>query len=184
MNAYELAEQAEGLAYEIPADWSSGEPKNVATDIANMLRQQADRIKDLEKLLEHSVGADCREMRYIQEIENKDARIAELEKDLEGCEYFLDKQQSAEPVAWLWIHNGTTMNALLRNPSYDERSKENWVKKGWISKPLYTTPQIKELSDEEILQQAEWMFGTHFFEMIDDQYWIEFAKAILKKASQ
>ena len=79
MNAYELAEQAEGLAYEIPADWSSGEPKNVATDIANMLRQQADRIKDLEKLLEHSVGADCREMRYIQEIENKDARIAELE---------------------------------------------------------------------------------------------------------
>ena len=78
MNAYELAEQAEGLAYEIPADWSSGEPKNIATDIANMLRQQADRIKDLEKLLEHSVGADCREMRYIQEIENKDARIAEL----------------------------------------------------------------------------------------------------------
>ena len=41
--------------------------------------QQADRIKDLEKLLEHSVGADCREMRYIQEIENRDARIAELE---------------------------------------------------------------------------------------------------------
>jgi hypothetical protein len=49
MNAYELAEQAEGLAYEIPADWSSGEPKNVATDIADMLRQQADRIVELEK---------------------------------------------------------------------------------------------------------------------------------------
>jgi len=49
MNAYELAEQAEGLAYEIPADWSSGEPKNVATDIADMLRQQADRIAELEK---------------------------------------------------------------------------------------------------------------------------------------
>ncbi len=99
-------------------------------------------------------------------------RIAELEK------------QCSEPVAWLWIHNGTTMNALLRNPAYDERSKEHWAKKGWTSKPLYTTPQIKELSDEEILQQAEWMFGTHFFEMIDDQYWIEFAKAILKKASE
>ena len=51
MNAYELAEQAEGLAYEIPADWSSGEPKNVATDIADMLRQQADRIAELEKEL-------------------------------------------------------------------------------------------------------------------------------------
>ena len=51
MNAYELAEQAEGLAYEIPADWSSGEPKNVATDIADMLRQQADRIAHLEMLV-------------------------------------------------------------------------------------------------------------------------------------
>jgi len=50
MNAYELAEQAEGLAYEISADWSSGEPKNVATDIANMLRQQADRIAELEHM--------------------------------------------------------------------------------------------------------------------------------------
>ena len=49
MTAYELAEKAQGLAYEIPADWSSGEPKNVATDIANMLRQQADRIAELEK---------------------------------------------------------------------------------------------------------------------------------------
>jgi hypothetical protein len=48
---------------------------------------------------------------------------------------------------------------------------------------LYTHP-AKTLTDEEILQQAEWMFGTHFFEMIDDQYWIEFAKAILKKASE
>ena len=50
MNAYELAEQAEGLAYEIPADWSSGEPKNVATDIADMLRQQADRIAELQEV--------------------------------------------------------------------------------------------------------------------------------------
>ena len=48
MTAYELAEKAEGLAYEIPADWSSGEPKNLATDIADMLRQQADRIAELE----------------------------------------------------------------------------------------------------------------------------------------
>ena len=51
MNAYELAERAEGLAYEIPADWSSGEPKNVATEIATMLRQQAKRIEELEHCL-------------------------------------------------------------------------------------------------------------------------------------
>jgi hypothetical protein len=58
MNAYELADHLEKANY-------VGAIKS-----ANMLRQQADRIKDLEKLLEHSVGADCREMRYIQEIEN------------------------------------------------------------------------------------------------------------------
>ena len=56
-----------------------------------MLRQQADRIAELEKLLEHSVGSDCREMRYIQEIENKDARIAELEKNLHMIQRHYDQ---------------------------------------------------------------------------------------------
>jgi hypothetical protein len=153
MNAYELAEQAEGLAYEIPADWSSGEPKNVATDIANMLRQQADRIKDLEKLLEHSVGADCREMRYIQEIENKDARIAELEK-------------RSEPAAWMHKESGQVF-AGLGSPM----KPNDFI-------PLYTTPQIKELSDEEIEEIAvKWYIGTRILP-------IGFAKAILKKAIQ
>ena len=49
-------------------------------EAAILIRQQADRIAELEKLLEHSIGSDCREMRYIQEIENKDARIEEFEK--------------------------------------------------------------------------------------------------------
>ena len=50
--------------------------------------------------------------------------------------------------------------------------------------PLWTSPQFKELTNEEILQQAEWMFGTYFFESIDDPYWIEFARAILRKAQE
>ena len=41
-----------------------------------------------------------------------------------------------------------------------------------------------KLTDEEVLQQAEWIFGTHFFECIDDPYWIEFARAILRKAQE
>ena len=94
-------------------------------------------------------------------------RIAELEKDLEGCEYFLDKQQNAEPVAW--IRSGDDQLSLVRgqNDGY------------MIWKPLYTTPQIKELSDEEIEQ--EWVkscpdkFHTNL---------IGFARAILKKASE
>ena len=77
MTAYKLAEQAKEISTTIEAlEW--------VQKATPLLRQQADRIKDLEKLLEHSVGADCREMRYIQEIENKDARIAELEKQLQG----------------------------------------------------------------------------------------------------
>ena len=55
---------------------------NNQTDAVIKIKQQQKRIAELEKLLEHSVGSDCREMRYIQEIENKDARIAELEKQL------------------------------------------------------------------------------------------------------
>ena len=44
--------------------------------------------------------------------------------------------------------------------------------------------EMRELTDEEVLQQAEWIFGTHFFECIDDPYWIEFARAILRKAQE
>ena len=113
MNAYELAEQAEGLAYEIPADWSSGEPKNVATDIADMLRQQADRIAELEK-----------EVLLWENAEVPTEVMADLIQELE--------------------------------------------RRGFI-----TTPQIKELSDEEI---DEIMKQT--------SNWYEFARAILKKASE
>jgi hypothetical protein len=46
--------------------------------------------------------------------------------------------------------------------------------------PLYTTPQIKELSDEEIIE-----IGNAVVNLIDsNEGWIEFAKAILKKASE
>ena len=45
MNAYELADELEGWS----DDWlSSGNKKNVFKKHANMLRQQADRIKELE----------------------------------------------------------------------------------------------------------------------------------------
>ena len=42
---------------------------------------------------------------------------------------------------------------------------------------------IKELTDEEILQQALFNFGNES-ENFDDSYWIGFARAILKKASE
>ena len=136
MNAYELAEQAEGLAYEIPADWSSGEPKNVATDIADMLRQQADRIAELEK--------------------------------------------SAEPVAWI------KKDTLIFLGNYEFGSITIQVQKQKDDEfdfPLYTTPQIKELSDGEIYKLAGefWIEGSFDDGELD---YVGFARAILKKASE
>lgn len=49
-----------------------------------------------------------------------------------------------------------------------------------IDKLDLTTPQIKELSDEEIIE-----IGNAVVNLIDsNEGWIEFAKAILKKASE
>ena len=70
-----------------------------------------------------------------------------------------------EPVAWM--SNG----------------KEFYVQKNYCPNfiPLYTTPQIKELSDEEIYKLAEyhglndWLYETSV---------PDFARAILKKASE
>ena len=74
-----------------------------------------------------------------------------------------------EPVAWMLVDeiNGDYM--LERQPSGDY----DWI-------PLYTHP-VKELTDEEILQQALFSFGNES-ENFDDSYWIGFARAILRKA--
>jgi len=49
-----------------------------------------------------------------------------------------------------------------------------------IDKLDLTTPQIKELSDEEIIE-----IGNAVVNLIDsNEGWIEFARAILKKASE
>ena len=45
---------------------------------------------------------------------------------------------------------------------------------------IYTTPQIKELSDEEIIE-----VGNAVVNLIDsNEGWIEFARAILRKAQE
>jgi Mg2+ and Co2+ transporter CorA len=49
-----------------------------------------------------------------------------------------------------------------------------------LEEELLKTPQIKELSDEEIIE-----IGNAVVNLIDsNEGWIEFAKAILKKASE
>lgn len=54
-------------------------------EVITMLRQQQAEIEALKKLLQHSVGQDCREMRQIQEIENLQTEIEALKEQIEDC---------------------------------------------------------------------------------------------------
>ena len=150
MNAYELADKMEKLA---------GHFHNEAI---NMLRQQADRIAELERLVSDMIyekASGVYQGKYLEQ-------------------YWV-KQQSAEPVAWT---NQKWLNVIAKEPqlfqplfAHGKQTEHNTI-------PLYTTPQIKELSDREILEIA------YLPELCDDdgniRSCIEFAKAILKKASE
>ena len=115
MNAYELADRLDLEPYGIYGEQA-----------ANTLRQQADRIAELEK--------------------------------------------SAEPVAW--IKKDTLI--FLGNYEFGSITIQVQKQKDYeFAIPLYTTPKIKELSDEEI---DEIMKQT--------SNWYDFARAILKKASE
>lgn len=65
--ALKLADKADGMAIEIPADWSSGEPKNVMTDIADMIRKLVAENDNLFKAL-------------LAEQEHNEMLVAELDK--------------------------------------------------------------------------------------------------------
>ena len=72
-----------------------------------------------------------------------------------------------KPVAWI--------DYLEHSDVYDLNVSGRGI-------PLYTHPS-KELTDEEILQQALFSFGNES-ENFDDSYWIGFARAILRKAQE
>jgi len=118
MNAYELADAVE--------DWETGANYTVSIKAAQMLRQQADRIAELEKV--------------------------------------------SKPVAW--------MDYLEHSDVYDLNVSGRGI-------PLYTTPQIKELSDEEInkLWAESHKDGIAMQQGFTTQQHY-FAHLILKKASE
>ena len=91
-------------------------------------------------------------------------------------------QINTNPVAWQ-LFKETTPDYLYITDSYsiacEWKSKLNSNEK---IIPLYTTPQIKELSDEEIEKlQAEHTEKGHFADTLNVK---DFARAILKKASE
>ncbi len=126
MDAYELAD----ILQEYYDDFDGSFPALEKSIV--MLRQQADRIAELEKCLFQMQNA---------------------------CVYLT--KPSAEPFIWL-------------KQDFDGEWIEVHPNKGI---PLYTTPQIKQLSDEEILNLYK--------ETEADNGGIrEFARAILKKANE
>jgi hypothetical protein len=110
-------------------------------------------------------------------------RIAELEKSHikleQGIVADLNQRQSAEPVAWF---DGEYY--VCPELGYEDTITEQHPKDlGWI--PLYTTPQIKELSDEEILSFTGFKKNPYdIFIEYEKEDLIDFARAILKKASE
>ena len=72
-----------------------------------------------------------------------------------------------EPVAWMIIDVDNGKSLQFEENKFSE-----------INIPLYTAP--RELSDEEIIE-----IGNAVVNLIDsNEGWIEFARAILKKASE
>ena len=97
------------------------------------------------------------------------AKVSELEK--EKTRAFNNGYETgqkalttnAEPVAWMTVQEGVFSPSFRY--SFSETKKDGWI-------PLYTTPQTKPLSDEEIIKlfwDASW--GT-------DEDVIKFARAI------
>ena len=188
MNAYELANKAEDLKtgeYGYVDGWMD--------EAADMLRQQEDLLQQHEK---HNL-----ELQEI--IKNQKDRIAELEKTIQdGIQAFgkvqdqmLDnkfafprwskekemfdswvshEKQSVEPVAWI------KKDTLIFLGNYEFGSITIQVQKQKDDEfdiPLYTTPQIKELSDEE------WVSVYTTWALTNNDPLV-LKRAILKKASE
>jgi hypothetical protein len=96
-----------------------------------------------------------------------------------------------EPVAWMsqggdvsrsadyFVEMGfTDLIPLYTHPVKEQDTDCQYCKQGCIR-----CDARKQLTDEEILQQALFSFGNES-ENFDDSYWIGFARAILRKAQE
>ena len=133
MNAYELADKllAEVNCFD----------HQCAFDAASMLRQQANDVGSLNARLKQQAD-----------------RITELEKELYFKNYYEELPDT--PVGIIGKIGDSPIHDLVHR----------------------TTPQIKELSDEEI--QSIWNEGIVGWYATQEESVLKFARAILKKASE
>ena len=138
MNAYELADEIDGF-------YSNKNQPYLLARLQNMLRQQADRIRNLEKTLGFKNS---------------------------GYET-INLTPMPEPVAWMYIDESGSMK-MLGNTRLDE-----WVTKFNCKEiPLYTTPQTKPLSDEEIDKIYQEVWNSNKWSDVEGIDIEKFARAI------
>jgi hypothetical protein len=135
MNAYELADEFRSNA---PAseifDWCHKS--------ANMLRQQADTAKE-QGIVNRALMERILELEKEKAELEKQLKLADDEvKRLNNALYDKSEKQS-EPVAWVYLENWLSGD-YYPDDCFAQNQTANSV-------PLYTTPQTKPLSDEEIL---------------------------------
>ena len=83
-----------------------------------------------------------------------------------------------EPVAWIWSEDGCNMGVCLdQDKQIGKQEFQDY------SIPLYTHP-VKELTDEEIIAEAEKQDWLGLKSESEWQPEIDFARAILRKASE
>ena len=99
--------------------------------------------------------------------------LAEIES-LKQSKFEPNNKVNSEPVAWMYERpNGSAKLVYVREPCDNTVVKEV---------PLYTHP-VKELTDEEIIAEAQGVKYSELSIAVNDFY-ILFARAILRKAQE
>ena len=131
MNAYDLAKELEACFTK--ADWN-------VLEAANMLRQQADMVAELEKAItNYRTASDIQE-----EV------IKKLEKDNKELHAIAQRMAMAESDARKSLQSTKDAQAKLIDDAVEIGIAEGFAK-ALTQYPPKTTPQTKLLSDEEII---------------------------------
>ncbi len=156
MNAYELADIVDRWAYKESAEY--------LTDAANMLRQQANRIVELEKELYFK--------NYYEELPDTPVGI-------------YTTPQKYCPTE----NNAAYEKGVIDGMAKQRQSRVDGIIGQIGDSPIHdlvhrTTPQIKELSDEEINAVYHEVWNSNKWSDVEGIDIEKFARAILKKASE
>jgi hypothetical protein len=154
--------------------------KHFKEQAATMLRQQTQEIAELRE----SIKIKERDYNFMKDlaigseniIADKDVEIESLKKEL-ALQKLSDIGQEIEnePVAWrFWGFNAMNEPAWVYSDEWNKYYPLMEVE------PLYTHP-MRELTDEEIRKVADEVFKDY---KNWHHYQIDFARAILKKASE